>query len=327
MAESLYDILGVPKTATKEEIKKAYKKKALEHHPDKGGDEEVFKKVSNAYNVLSDDEKKKNYDTFGDASGRRQQSSPFDRGPFRNPFGGFRMKSRAINLNIELTVEEVFTGTIKSVNFFVDRFCGTCNGTGAVEVKVCDACKGQGAHVHQVGNMQHITMCGSCNGTGKVPLKICGTCSGKGRISVKESYDVQIPKGVSEDNKMVLENVGNDSSGAERGDAVLNIKIIPHPLYHFEGLDLHKKEELPIIDMILGSEHEIESLGGRFKITIPEGCESNKVIRLRGQGVKNDDIGITGDLYVKLVPKIPKNLTPEEKEKLLELKKEGINFS
>jgi molecular chaperone DnaJ len=327
MAESLYDILGVPKTATKEEIKKAYKKKALEHHPDKGGDEEVFKKVSSAYSVLSDDEKKKNYDTFGDATGRKQQSSPFDRGPFRNPFGGFRMKSRSINLNVELTVEEVFTGTVKSVSFFVERLCGVCKGTGATEVKVCESCNGQGAHVHQMGSMQQITMCGTCNGTGKVPIKICGTCGGKGRTSVKESYDIQIPKGVSEDNKMVLEGVGNDSGGAERGDAILNIKIIPHPLYHFEGLDLHKKEELPIIDMILGSEHEIESLGGRFKISIPEGCESNKVIRLRGQGVKNDNLGVIGDLYVKLVPKIPKNLTPEEKEKLLEFKRGNINFS
>lgn len=324
MSETLYDVLGVPKTATKEEIKKAYKKKALEHHPDRGGDEELFKKIASAYDILSDDDKKKNYDTFGDASGRKQQQNY---NPFRNPFSGFRMKSRAINVNLELTIEEVFNGTIKSVNFFVDRSCNVCSGIGAVEVKECDVCKGQGAHVQQVGNMQHITMCGSCGGKGKIPVKICGNCGGRGKISVKETYDIQTPKGIVDGNKMVLESIGNDSNGAERGDVVLTVKVIPHPLYHFEGLDLHKKEEIPVIDMILGCEHEIESLSGKFKVTIPEGCDSNKVIRLRGQGINSEEIGAIGDLYVKLVPKIPKNLTQKDKDKLLELKNGGISFS
>jgi len=331
MAETLYDILGVNKAASKDEIKKAYRNLSKQHHPDVGGDEEMFKKISNAYNILSDDEKKKNYDTFGDEKGR--QHNPFSGGgPFGNPFGGnpfggFRMRARPISVELPLTIEEVFHGAIKNVRYNVEKFCNTCNGIGASETKRCDGCGGKGARVEYIQNMQHVSMCGVCGGSGIVPVKHCNVCRGRGRVISQEAHELKIPKGIVEGNTLVMEGMGNHVQNAERGDVHLIIKVQPHPVYSLEGIDLHKKEEMSFIDMVLGCNHELDTLSGKFKITIPEGCETNRVFRLKGQGIRDENTGHVGDLYVKILPKIPKNLSQQEKETLLKLKTTSNNFS
>lgn len=312
-----HDILGVQPTATEEEIKKAYRKKAMESHPDKGGDAEEFKKVLDAYEILTGKKQEPRPEP--------QFQNPFGRNPFGNR-GGFRMKARPLTLEIDLTVEEVFHGCTKKVNYHVDRTCGTCNGAGGLKFSTCNSCGGRGAHVQNMHGMQALTMCNVCGGTGQMKIENCGGCGGMGIKKNVDSIDINIPKGMTEGAKLVITNAGNDVNGADRGDIYLGIRVTPHPKYQLDGLHINQIEELSFIDMIFGREIELKSLAGVFKITIPNHCEVNKTFRLRGQGIKDEDTGVVGDLYVKVVPKVPKQITEEEKDLLLKLK-ETTNFS
>lgn len=315
-----HDILGVQPTATEEEIKKAYRKKAMESHPDKGGDAEEFKKVLDAYEILTGKKQEP----------KPQFQNPFNQNPFnRNPFGGrggFRMKARPMTLEINLTVEEVFHGCVKKINFHVDRTCGTCDGVGGLKFETCNSCGGRGAHVQNMHGMQTFMMCNGCGGTGRIRVENCVVCAGMGVKKSVDSLDITIPKGMTEGAKLVITNAGNDVNGADRGDVYLGIKVTAHPKYHLEGLHINQIEELSFVDMIFGKEIELKSLAGTFKITIPNNCEVNKTFRLRGQGIKDEDTGVIGDLYVKVIPKIPKQVTEVEKDLLLKLK-ETTNFS
>jgi len=316
-----YDILGIKPGATEEEVKKAYRKKAIETHPDKGGNEEDFKKITEAYEILTGKKQEPRPEP--------QFQNPFGRSPFGNPFGnrsGFRMKARALNLEIDLTVEEVFHGCNKKVNFHVDRTCGTCNGAGGIKFNTCNNCGGRGAHVQNMHGMQTFTMCNTCGGTGNVRIENCTNCGGMGIKKNVDTIEITIPKGMTEGAKLVITNAGNDVVGADRGDVYLGVKIIPHPKYQLDGLHINQIEELSFVDMIFGKELELKSLAGTFKIMIPNHCEVNKTFRLRGQGIRDEDTGVIGDLYVKVVPKIPKEITEEEKDLLLKLK-ETTNFS
>ena len=314
-----HDILGVKPGASEEEVKKAYRKKAIETHPDKGGNEEEFQKINEAYEILT---------------GKREEpkTGPQFQNPFsQNPFGfggrgGFRMKARPLNLSIDLSVEEVFHGCNKNIKYYVDRSCGTCNGSGGLKFGACNTCAGRGAHIQNMHGMQTITMCNNCGGSGQVRLENCNNCGGVGLKKEVESIDLTIPKGTTDGSKMVATNGGNDVVGAERGDVIIIVKVLPHKKYELNGLNINQTEELSFINMVLGGEVEINSLAGTFKISVPNFCEANKTFRLRGQGIKDEDTGVIGDLYVKLVPKIPKIINEEEKNLLLKLK-ETTNFS
>lgn len=315
-----YEILGIKPGATQEEIKKAWKKKALEYHPDRNSSEDAtikIQEVNEAYEIL----------TGKKEAPQQKQQGGFTRNPFNNPFGGFRMKARPINITVDVTLEDIFHGVNKKVRFNVNKTCGTCNGHGG-NTSTCNVCNGQGVRIehNQAMGMQTITMCGHCGGTGQMRVDNCGTCHGHGVVSYTETVDLKIPRGITEGVRMVIPGLGVESPNVERGDVIVNFNILPHSKFQLEGLNLHKTEELPFIDMILGKEIEVESLSGKFKVNIPEYCESNKVIRLRGQGLTDEDTGIVGDLYVKLVPKVPKTVTEEEKQLLNQLR-ESINFS
>ena len=313
-----YDLLGVKPGATQEEIKKAWKKKALEWHPDrnKSAEAEVkIKEINEAYEILS---------------GKKQPQPEQPQGnPFQNPFGhqNFRMKARPSNLIIDISVEEVFSGVKKKIIFNADRLCGTCNGKGG-ETTACQASKGQGVFIsfNPRFGAQTITMCSNCGGSGQMRVKNCGTCHGRGTTVQTESVDLDIPKGTLSGVKFIVTNAGNDVPGANRGDVFFTINVLPHPIFELDGLNINKKEEIPFIDMILGKDIEIDTLGGRYKITVPSNCEANKVVRLKGLGLTDDETGIVGDLYVKLTPKIPKEINDEEKE-ILEGLRSSINFS
>lgn len=325
-----HDILGVSPGATEDEIKKAYRKKAMDSHPDKGGSEEEFQKINEAYEILTgkrEEPKDPNHrNPFG--------GNPFGGNPFGNPFGGnpfarnngFRMKARAINLQVDLTVEEVYNGCTKNVKYYVDRFCHTCKGKGALKFGSCTACGGKGMHVQNMQGMQTFIMCNNCGGSGQIRLENCDTCAGVGLKKDIESIELKIPKGATDGSKMVVTNGGNDVVGAERGDSIIVIKVLEHRKYELNGLHINQTEEISFVDMVLGGEIDITTLGGTFKITVPKFCEANKLFRLRGQGIKDEDTGVIGDLHVKIVPKTPKALTEEERNLLLKLK-ETTNFS
>jgi molecular chaperone DnaJ len=313
-----HDILGVKPNATEEEVKKAYRKKAMESHPDKGGNEEEFKKIVDAYEILTGKKQEPRPEP--------QFQNPFGRNPFGNRGNGFRMKARPLNLEIELTVEEVFHGCVRKVKFFVDRSCKSCNGNGGTKFSNCNSCGGRGMHIQNIHGMQTFMMCNACGGSGQVRVENCKTCEGMGLKKEVESVDIKIPKGTTDGTKMVVTNAGNDVVGAERGDVYLGIKVVPHAKYQLDGLNINQIEELSFVDMVLGREYEIETLAGKFKITVPQNCESNRTFRLKSQGIKDEDTGVIGDLYVRLVPKVPKVFTEEEKELLLKLK-ETTNFS
>lgn len=313
-----YDLLGVKPGATQEEIKKAWKKKALEWHPDRNKSAEAeikIKEINEAYEILS---------------GKKQPQTEQPQGnPFQNPFSrsNFRMKARPLNLIVDLSVEEVFNGVKKKIVFNVDRLCGTCNGVGG-EVSTCQTCKGQGVFIsfNPRFGAQTITMCNNCGGSGQVRTKSCGTCGGRSTTVSTESVDMDFPKGTLNGVKFIVTNAGNDVPGANRGDVIFTINVLPHPIYELDGLNINKKEEVPVIDMILGKDIEIETLGGKYKITVPPNCESNKTFRMKGLGLTDEDTGIVGDLYIKLVTKIPKTISQEEKE-ILEGLRSSINFS
>ena len=324
-----HDILGLKPGASEEEIKKAYRKKAVETHPDKGGSEEEFKKITEAYEILigkREEPREQQKNPFGGGN-------PFGRSPFGNPFGnpfgggsGFKMKVRPVNLEIELTVEDVYHGKTQKINYYVDRVCRSCAGKGGVKFDTCGSCGGKGMHVQNMQGMQTFIMCNNCGGSGQMRVENCIVCQGAGIRREIESIEVGIPKGSTEGSKMVITNGGNDAVGAERGDAILIIKVKPHEKYQLDGLNINQIEELSFVDMVLGAEVEIQSLAGNFKITIPNSCETNKIFRLRGKGIKDDDTGVLGDLYVRVVPKIPQKITNNERNLLNQLK-ETTNFS
>jgi molecular chaperone DnaJ len=317
-----HDILGVKPNVTEEELKKAYRKKAIETHPDKGGNEEDFKKITEAYEILTgkkEEPKQAGGNPFG---GFNPFGSPFG----FNPFGQRKMKARPINLDISLTVEDVFNGCIKKINYYVDRTCQTCDGKGGTKFDTCNKCQGKGVHITQTHNMQTINMCNNCGGTGTMCLENCNNCGGSGVKKSLESVDIKIPKGVTDGVKMVITNAGNDVVNAERGDVYLSIRVKEHPKYILEGLNIRQIEEVSFVDMVLGKDFEVTSLAGVFKINIPQHCENNKVFRIKGKGVEDEENRIQGDLYIKIVTKIPKHVTEDEKELLLRLK-ETTNFS
>ena len=220
----------------------------------------------------------------------------------------------------------MFNGCIKKLNFFVDRKCGTCEGKGGIKFNVCNGCGGRGVNIQTMHNMQTIVTCGSCGGTGNIRVETCGTCNGIGLKKGTESIDIKIPKGVTDGVRMVVTNAGNDVVNAERGDVYLTINVQEHIKYELEGLNIVQKEEVSFVDMILGKELEILTLAGTFKITIPNYCENNKVFRIKGKGVEDEENKIQGDLYVKIVKKIPKQISEHEKELLTQLK-ETTNLS
>jgi len=320
MNEDLYSILGVNRKATTEEIKKAYKKKAIETHPDKGGDEELFKKVSNAYNILSDQNKKNNYDRYGDPNGRPTQTQ------YGNPFDFFRTrpkpKGKNIILKLDLTLEECLNGTKKEVSFTKITVCGTCEGSGGEEPIVCNQCNGNGFIHHGNGVL---SMCGNCSGKGYLFKKICKNCGGRGRFEKEHKIKITIPRGVRNDKNLILHNIGNEVPGGVSGDVVCFLNILEHDEFKLNGLDLFKNLEVGFLDMILGKEIEFNTLDGRVKLTVPKLCQSNKVFRLKSKGMYNENNG-RGDMFITIIPKLPEDISNDELL-LLEQLKTSPNFN
>lgn len=296
-----YDILELKEGSDKSEIKKAYRKLSKKYHPDLNPNnkkaEDKFKKIAEAYEILTGKQKPKNKNPFG---------------------GGFKPKvqARPIRLNIELTIEEVFYGKEKIVNYFINDHCGKCNGDGGFEPTTCNQCGGNG-HIQQG---PFAFMCNNCGGKGTLYKNICYTCQGRGVVKKQKTLKIRIPKGLSDGEVIPIQGVGDKIKGGLDGDVYFMVKIKKHETYLIDGLNLKRKLDVPFLDILLGVEKEFDTIEGKVKIKVPKLSEMNKTFRLKGKGFFDSQTNLTGDMYVTLNPIIPKEMSSVEEHKLKELK-------
>jgi len=360
-----YEILEVPKNATKEEIKKAYRKKALQYHPDRNpGDkeaEEKFKEAAEAYDVLSDDEKRRRYDQFGHAG---VGSSGAGGGGFEGfdiedifsrfgdifgdfgfgSFGGFGRsggsrqrvnKGTNLRIKVKLTLQEIATGVEKKIKVRKLVQCSACNGTGAKDsssYRECTTCNGQG-YVTRVtrtilGHMQSTSPCPTCQGSGRIITHKCSKCSGEGVVHDEEVISINIPAGVAEGMQLSMSGKGNAArNGGVPGDLIILIEEEKHPDYIREDNNLIYNLIVSIPQAILGSTVEIPLIeGGKVKVKIDPGTTSGKLLRIRGKGLQEVQGYGRGDLIVRVIVYIPTNISKEER-KILEKLEESESFN
>ncbi|MGW8179306.1 MAG: molecular chaperone DnaJ [bacterium] len=357
-----YEVLEVSKGASKEEIKKAYRKQALKYHPDKNPGskeaEEKFKEAAEAYEVLSHDEKRARYDKYGHAGMGNNMGGGFGGGmtmedifssfgdifgdAFGGAFGGSRRggRSRGVNkgsnlrLKVKLTLEEVAHGAEKRVKVSKYVTCEACHGSGAAsdhDVTTCSACKGTG-HTTRVmntilGQMQTTAPCNVCGGEGKVITKKCQKCYGEGIVQAEEVIPLSIPAGLAPGMQLSVSGKGNAARrGGVNGDLILLIDEEPHPELLREGNDLIYNLFISIPDAILGANVEVPTIEGKVRIKVDPGTQGGKILRLRGKGLPDVNGYGKGDLLVNVNVWIPKNLTKEEL-KVIEQYKSSASFT
>jgi molecular chaperone DnaJ len=334
-----YEVLGLTKTATPDEIKKAYRKKALEHHPDKGGDETVFKEIAEAYEVLSDKEKRANYDRFGFEKPRQAPSqNPFDRFSdlfSQHGFGGFaqrqQRKGSDLNLTLSLTLEEFFNGVTKKIKYKRKITCNSCTGNGGSNSKTCTTCGGSG-FVTQVintpfGTIGNRMQCNVCLGEGYTYENICKTCSGEGVIDGDEILDVVIPAGLMENTQMMSNGRGNAIKNGSAGNLIITIVEAKHTHFVRTGNDLKYNLKLKYPQMVLGDKVEIPTIdGNKIRIQIPEYSKVGDILKIPTRGMKIMNSDNCGDMLIYLEIDIPKQISSEERKIIEDLKKLTVNL-
>lgn len=360
MSKDYYNVLGINKSASDDEIKKAYRKKAMEFHPDKNPDnpeaEAKFKEAAEAYDVLSNSEKKSNYDRYGTADGNPfGGGNPFGSGGFGhgfsmddifsqfgdifgggNPFGGGgnRWKQRQkrggdLRLKVSLTIDEILKGTVKKLKYKRQDSCNSCNGKGGSDVKDCIPCQGSGKRVvvqnTPFGQIRQETGCPDCQGTGKRISNACGVCHGQGTVMKEQIVDVEIPVGVGSGMMLTMQGYGNHVRDGVPGDLQIIIDEIKERYFTREHNNLLIEKEISVIDAIVGSSIKVKTPHGDIPITIQPGTEPGSTLRVRGKGIPDINLGL-GDLIVKISLKIPKNISLDEKH-VLEKLKNSNNFA
>jgi len=356
-----YEVLGVDKNASDSEIKKAYRKLAMKYHPDKsGGDkeaEEKFKEASEAYEVLSDQDKKARYDQYGhaglegafgqggfswsDFSHASDFSDLFGEGGFSSIFeqffGGFGGGGRGgrgsrsnrgedLQLEISITLKEVNDGAEKKLKIKIKDSCDTCKGSGSADgtSETCPQCKGQG-QVRQVrqslfGQIQTVAECPTCHGKGKIIKNRCHKCAGSGRVDTFKEIKIKIPAGIDDGQYFRLRGQGNVGvNSGERGDIIVLVHVKDHDLFERDGANLVLEYPISFSQAALGDEVKVPTINGKIKLKVPEGTQSGKVLRLRGQGLPHVNSSYKGDLYIKLMVITPTKLSSRERELLQEL--------
>ncbi len=357
-----YEVLGVEKNATKDDIKKAYRKLAMQFHPDRNpGDksaEDKFKEAAEAYEVLSNDEKKAKYDRYGHQGLRGGQDfqgfsnvndifshfsdifgGSFGGSIFEDFFGGSsnqraRQKSGGVpgsdlKVSLKLTLEEIASGTTKKIKIKKHSKCEVCGGTGAKSqsaFKTCSACNGAG-EIRQVsrsvfGQFVNIAPCSNCNGLGKIISDPCSKCGGDGRIQDENTIKINVPAGVHDSSYMTLRGEGNaGKNGGQAGDIIVIFKEIEHEFFVRDGDNIIYDLYISYPEAVLGTEVEVPTLNGRAKLKIESGTQPGKFLKMREKGIQHLNSHGAGDQLVKINIHIPKNVNTKEKEILKELQK------
>lgn len=350
-----YEVLGVTKEATPEEIKKAYRKVTKENHPDlHPGDkacEERFKEANEAYEVLSDAEKRKKYDQYGHAAfdpnagfGAGGFGGGFDFGDlgdifgdlFGGGFGGFGGGSRRANPNaprkgsdvratLNISFEEAAFGCEKEVTVPIIEMCSDCAGSGCAEgttPEICPDCHGSGQTVIQqrtpFGITQSVGQCSRCGGRGKIIHQPCKACRGAGNIRRQHKISVKVPAGIDDGQAIPLRGKGNaGANGGPAGDIFISIIMRPHARFEREGTSVYLVQDISYAEAVLGADIEVDTLDGKVRLTIPEGTEPGAVFRLKGKGIPYlNGKGVRGDQFVTVNIAVPKRLNNNQKELL-----------
>ncbi|MDB5260307.1 MAG: chaperone protein DnaJ, molecular chaperone DnaJ [Candidatus Nomurabacteria bacterium] len=358
--KNYYDVLGIDKSASKEDIKKAFYKLASKYHPDKkGGDEAKFKEINEAYQILSDEKKRKEYDTYGQTfNGAGPQGGggfggfggfnasdfgnmEFDFGDLGDIFGdmfggGFgaqrQKRGRDISLEIDVTFTEAIFGTERNVLISKVSTCKVCTGTGAKPGSkkiTCTICNGQGK-VHDVkktimGNFQTVRTCEVCHGSGQVPEEKCNECRGNGVVNAREEINITVPAGISNGEMIRMSQMGEAVPGGTPGDLYVKINVQSHKIWKREGNDLVTTHEIKLTDALLGVKHSVEGLDGKIDIEVPAGVQSGEILRVRGRGVPHvHEKNKRGDVLVKLTIAMPKKLSKKAMSYIEGLQQEGL---
>jgi len=340
-----YDRLGLKKGASEEEIKKAYRKLARKYHPDANpGDksaEERFKEIQEAYSVLSDPEKRQQYDAGGMFGGG---GFHFDPSAFRTNVGSFgdilsdlfgrgggpgggagRQRGRDLETDVSLSFQQAIDGTEISVNVPVEAACPTCHGSGAkpgTSAKTCPRCNGRGVESEGQGMFSISQPCSLCGGRGTVIDDPCPTCHGAGRTQQSKRYRVKVPAGVRESSRIRLAGKGEPGiGGGPAGDLFVVTHVAPSPVYKRKGDNLEVDVPISIVEAVTGGTVEVPTLGGTKKIRVPAGTQDGSVQRLRGEGPPKLSGKSRGDIHYRFHIEIPKSLTKEQKQAIEELSK------
>ncbi|MFA5962360.1 MAG: molecular chaperone DnaJ [Parcubacteria group bacterium] len=372
MAKNFYDTLGVSKGASDDEIKKAYRKLAHKHHPDKaGGDEAKFKEINEAYQVLSDKTKRSQYDQYGQTfeqagrsgagagggqgfggfdfsgfqgfgGGGQNADFEFGGGDFEDIFSSIfsggrggattrRKRGKDIQVDVEIEFSEMVSGATRQINLRKQTVCDRCDGTGAEkgsELKTCPTCGGAG-RVQKVsrsffGNFSQVAECPECHGSGKVTAKKCSKCGGDGRVMEETKLEIKIPAGIMDGQTLSMQGAGEAGGvGGVSGDLYINVHVRAHNDFKRSGQDVLSSVEIPFSVAALGGETIIETIDGRLTLKIPAGTQSGEQFRVKGKGIPDLHSGARGNQIVKVMVRIPKKLSRDQKRLLEELGRLG----
>ncbi len=342
--KDLYAILGVSRSASPDEIKKAYRKLSMKWHPDRNPEnkeaaEKKFKEISKAYEILSDEQKKATYDRYGfDAASGQNGPGGFGGGGgfsdifgdvFGDIFGGGRQsgsqrqqRGRDLAYELDLSLEDAVQGKETQIRIPTQVKCDKCQGSGATDKsskKTCSTCNGAGQVRMQQGFFSIAQPCPNCQGKGQIIENPCDKCHGAGRVKDTRTLTVNIPAGVDTGDRIRLSGEGEAGElGAPSGDLYVEVRVRKHPIFTREGDNLHCEMPIGFVTACLGGEIEVPTLAGRVKLTIPAETQTGKTFRLRGKGVKSVRSHSTGDLYCTVNIETPVNLSSQQKDLLLQ---------
>ena len=348
-----YEVLGVGKDASADEIKKAFRRAAIEHHPDRGGDEAKFREINEAYEVLKDEAKRKRYDQFGHAGvggaggdpfagfGGQGQNVNFDFGDlglgdifnsfFGGGFGGQQAqrqnRGRDVEARVEVTFEQAVFGTEVDLVLNMEDTCEHCKGKTVepgYELKTCDQCRGSGQVVSVrrtvFGNIQQATVCPKCHGSGKIPEKVCSVCHGKGTQAKRQKVALKIPAGIDDGATVRLREHGEAVANGPKGDLYVNIRVKPHKKFTREGDLILSDEHVGMVEAALGTEIDVDTVDGKVRMKVPAGTQSGADFKLSNHGVPHLKGNTRGAHIVTIVVDTPTKLTKPQAELLKEFK-------